>query len=76
MAKDVTIELTIDEALVLFDWLERSGDFLGPSAFEDQAEQRVLWDLESLLESKLNEHLATDYAHRLLEARRRVRDSA
>lgn len=43
--------------------------------FEDQAEQRVLWDLEAALEKHLTEPLKSDYRERLEAARSRVRDS-
>lgn len=45
----VTISLSNDEALVLFEWLSSFNQ--GHHDFEDQAEQRVLWDLEGMLES-------------------------
>ena len=48
------MELSHDEALVLIDWLFRF-NAAENNAFEDQAEQRVLWDLECRLESKLAE---------------------
>jgi hypothetical protein len=38
----VTIELTNDEALVLFDWIARFNKSENDSTFPDQAEQRVL----------------------------------
>ncbi|PSL02133.1 hypothetical protein CLV30_11188 [Haloactinopolyspora alba] len=74
MADEVKIRLSRDQALVLFDWLARTGDADQPVAFEDQAEQRVLWDLEALLEGALVEPLRDDYRTTLGEARARVRD--
>jgi hypothetical protein len=44
---DILITLSQDQALVLFDWLARTGTRDQPAEFEDQAEQRVLWDLEA-----------------------------
>ena len=69
----VTIELSEDQAMVLFEWLagfnqQKSQDFA------DQAEQRVLWDLESTLESLLAEPLSGDYRAIVEAARARVRD--
>jgi hypothetical protein len=69
----VTITLEPDEALVLFDWLTRFNES-PPEVFEDQAEQRVLFDLEATLESSLTEPLAANYAELLRDARERVRD--
>lgn len=68
----VTIELTNDQALVLFEvlqWLEDAGPFA------DQAEQRVLWDMQCVLERQLAEILSPNYGQLLDEARQRVRDS-
>jgi hypothetical protein len=70
----VSIELTADEALVLFDWLARfnQGD---KSTFEDTAEQRVLFDLESKLESSLALPFEPNYKGLLADARNRLRDA-
>jgi hypothetical protein len=70
--KKVTIELTSDEALVLFDWLSRFNQ-KDDVAFEDDAEQRVLFDLESKLESMLTAPLDSNYKGLLAYARTRVR---
>lgn len=69
----VHIELSDDEAVVLFDWLSRHDD---PNAlkFQDQAEQRVLWDLLAHLENALDAPLSPDYENRLANARAEVRD--
>lgn len=68
----VTLGLTSDEALVLFEWLARFNNGVGE--FEDQAEQRVLWDLEAMLEKALVAPLRADYAELLATAREKVRD--
>lgn len=70
---DATLGLTADEALVFFEWLSRYNN--GGGEFEDQAEQRVLWDLEARLEKALVAPLRADYAELLTTARERVRDS-
>ena len=67
----VALELTVDEALVLFEWLSRFNQNENV-AFEDAAEQRVLFDLESKLESSLTAPLEPNYKEQLAEARRRV----
>lgn len=74
MAHEVSIGLSRDQALVLFEWLARTGAGEQPAAFEDQAEQRVLWDLEAALEAVLAEPFKSDYRDRLEAARGRVRD--
>jgi hypothetical protein len=75
MADDnVRLELSRAEALVFFEWLARFNKATDVE-FEDQAEQRVLWDIEGMLESMLVEPLQADYAALLDEARARVRDA-
>ena len=72
--QSVTVTLTGDEALVLFDWLARTSEAGEPVPFVDQAEQRVLWDLECTLESVLVQPFADHYAALLDAARDAVRD--
>ncbi|MGD7708307.1 hypothetical protein [Microlunatus sp. Y2014] len=74
-ADEVSVGLSRDQALVLFEWLARTGAGDQPASFEDQAEQRVLWDLEAALEKVLTEPFKSDYRERLEVARSRVRDS-
>ena len=74
MDEQIKIELTADQAIVLVDWLARTSDSKGPVPFVDQAEQRVLWDLEAMLESRLPHVVSSDFADRLDAARARVRD--
>jgi hypothetical protein len=69
----IEVCLSNHEALILFDWLVRF-NASGGKKFEDQAEQRVLWDLESSLESKLAEVVSDEYAEQLALARSVVRD--
>jgi len=73
MTEQVTLTLPPDEAVVLFEWLTRFNSSDG-QPFEDQAEQRVLWNLEASLESILSEPFRPDYAQILADARSRVRD--
>lgn len=71
--RKISIELSEDEVLVLFEWLHRVNE--SPQIeFEDQAEQRVVWDLEAALESANPALFASDYRVHLREARDRVRD--
>ena len=73
MAKDLSITLSHDRALVLFEWLSRTHS-TGTQDIQDQSEQRVLWDLEAELESELAEPLQANYDDLLAAARSRVRD--
>jgi hypothetical protein len=75
VADEVSVHLSRDQALVLFDWLARTGEAGEPAGFVDQAEQRVLWDIEATLETLLVEPLAADYSAKLETARDRVRDT-
>lgn len=72
----VSVELSRDQALVLFGWLARHNESTTVEDFADQAEQRVLWDLESILEQRLVASIDGAYETLLAEARARVRDPA
>jgi hypothetical protein len=71
----VMLELSTDEALVLFDWLGRTSTANHPAPFADQAEQRVLWNLECLLERVVVEVFDPDYSSLVDAARAALRDS-
>ncbi len=73
MQPNTTIELDPDEALVFFDWIHRFNNS-DDIEFEDQAEQRVLWDIEAILEKSLAAVMNPEYARKLAEARSKVRD--
>lgn len=75
MTEEVTLKLTRDEAIVFFEWLARFNAVEGVH-FEDQAEQRVLWNLKASLESTLLEPFEPDYDKILTAARSRVRDTS
>jgi hypothetical protein len=70
----INIELSKDEAIVFFEFLGRFNNLEKNSAFEDQSEQRVLWDIECILEKKLSEPFRKDYSERVKVARENVRD--
>lgn len=71
----VQLSLSRDEAIVVFEFLSRYTD-TGKLVIEDQAEQRVLWDLCASLESELHEPISPDYEAHVERARAAVRDSA
>lgn len=75
MEPSIHIRLTEDQALVFFDWLVRFNERTA-EPFEDKSEQRVLWDIESVLETQLTASLCPDYREKLLAARESVRDAA
>lgn len=68
---EVTISLTADEALVLFEWLTRE-DGKGGLPTEHQSEQNVLWLVEAQLEKGLVDPLRPDYAAMVAAARERL----
>ena len=68
----MTLSLTHDEALVLFEWLHSNE---AKHEFADQAEHRVLWDLEAALERQIAVLFSPDYSRLLDEARSRLRES-
>jgi hypothetical protein len=70
-----SVALSSDYMLILYDLVVRL-NAAESLEFEDQAEQRVMWDLESELESRLTVVLSADYQAKLAGARQRVRDVA
>lgn len=71
---EVKINLTKDEALVLFENLSRFSDE-NSLIIEDQAEQRVLWNLTCLFENELSEPFSKDWPNIIQGARNRLRDA-
>ncbi len=69
----ITIELSQNEALVLFEFLSRFSDE-AELHIEDQAEERVLWDMCCVLEKHLVQPFSPDYEALLEKARADVRD--
>jgi hypothetical protein len=68
----ISIELSKDEGLVLFEFLSRftDGDKL---QIVDSSESKVLWNMQTALETMFDEPFLTNYHELLLEAQRRVR---
>jgi hypothetical protein len=75
MSEHLILELSGDEAVVLLDYLARTNKKPRRDV-EDQAEQRVLWDLEASLERSVSEVLDPNYAQMVAGARDRVRDES
>ena len=70
----IQLSLSRDEAIVIFEFLSRYSD-TGSLSIEDQAEQRVLWDMCASLESQLHEPISPNYDEILRNSRDSVRDS-
>lgn len=67
------IELSPNEAIVLFEFLQRySKD--GLLGIEDQAEQRILWGMQCLLEKSIGECFEGEWDRALKHARNAIRD--
>ena len=74
----VVLGLTNAELVVLSDLLhrwERDGT-QSRLPFEDQAEQRVIWDLTAVLEPVTDEAFSSDYGSSVARARDALRDPA
>jgi hypothetical protein len=71
-AGDVTITLTSDEALVLFELLHRWEDADRVSAPEHQGEQVALWSLSARLERELRGPFDAQYGDLVAAARDRL----
>lgn len=69
----VTLELSHEEALVLQVFLSRFNAQEHEALFEDQAEQRVLWDVECMLDQQVVMP-RYDFDNVIAEAREKVRD--
>lgn len=67
MADSAMLALSMEEALVLYDWIARINDSEAQAV--ESVEQRALWDLESQLESRLPMIFDADYSERVREAR-------
>jgi hypothetical protein len=72
--EQISFTLSANEAIVLSHWLSRTTENRAPADFEDQAEHRVLWNLDAMLESELVAPMREDYVRLLKAARDAVRD--
>jgi hypothetical protein len=69
---EVTIPLTSDEALVLFELLNRWEDVGRVSAPQHKGEQVALWNLSAALERELQEPFGSEYGDLVAAARDRL----
>lgn len=70
----ILLQLNDDEALVLLNWLFRFNESGNDTFFEDQAEQRILWDMETVLEKVVSVTFDSNYQEILSKARQKIRD--
>ncbi len=73
MKEEIQINLSKDEAIILFEFLSR---FSNEEVLEivDQSEARVLWNILCDLEKDLVEPFSEKYAEILEKARENIRD--
>ncbi|GEP37961.1 hypothetical protein NPS01_16240 [Nocardioides psychrotolerans] len=69
---EVSISMTSDEALVLFDLLHRWEDDEQVTPPQNEAEQIALWAVSALIERVLVEPFGPDYSRLVSEARTRL----
>lgn len=69
---EICLQLNNYEALILFDWLSRFNKAESSLPIQNQAEQRILFDLEAVLEKNLDDVFSSDYKIRLLQARNQI----
>lgn len=72
--RNISIKFSSNEALVLLEWLTKFNEKEHPLLFEDQAEKRVLFNLESSLEKVVTETFEGNYLENLSRARQAIRD--
>jgi hypothetical protein len=72
--QNITLTVSKDEALVLFEFLARFNQYEHPDIFEDQVEQKVLWIIEVQLEKQLVEPFNPDYKDHIRKIKDKLRD--
>ena len=68
-SNDYIIKLNNYEVLVFFDWLVK---FVENNEINDEAEQKILYDLECLLESTLEEPFMENYKNLIHIAKKSI----
>ena len=67
--EQITLKLTNDQALVFFDFLTRLNENTYCTIFQSEAEQKVIWNMQTQLEKTLAEPLMENYEELLKIAR-------
>lgn len=70
----IVMKMSAEEALVLLEWLHKFNEVEHPALFEDQSEERILFDLEAELETAISDTFSSNYRESLLVARQKIRD--
>lgn len=72
--ENIIITFNKEEALVFFEWLHNLNEVERPTLFQDQAEERILFDLEAELETVVSTTFDSGYQEALSKARKNIRD--
>lgn len=72
--RNITITFSEDESVVLLEWLHNFNEKERPTLFQDQAEERILFDLEAELERVVSDTFENNYQEVLSKARQNIRD--
>jgi len=70
-SETVSIELTKSQAIVLFEWLSKH-DEADDVKYDYDAEQRIVWRIQAILEKTLTEPFKDNYTQILEQARNEV----
>jgi len=73
MNETINLEITKEEAVVLFEFLSRFSD-KDIISIEHQSEERALWNLHCTFEKIINEAFSGDYKKALESARESLKD--
>ena len=71
--KKILMEFSKEESIVFFSWLNYFNEN-SENMFQDQSEQRILWNLESSLEKIILDVFSDDYNDKLKKYRELIRD--
>ncbi|MBL7787104.1 MAG: hypothetical protein JNM36_14435 [Chitinophagales bacterium] len=71
---NIAIIFNEEEALVLLEWLHNFNQEEHSTLFQDQAEKRILFDIEAELEKVVSATFDNNYREILLKARQKIRD--
>ena len=74
MNDSIDINLTKDEAWVLFEFVRRFSE-TDKLKIEDQSEERALWNLCCVFEKKLHQDGNLEYLEFIKQCRERLRDT-
>ena len=72
--KKTSVELSIAEAMIIYNFISRQSDFKNGVAELTPDEKRALWNIECLLEKILTEPLISNYQDTLVEAKKLLTD--